>query len=220
MAATPSAPPHLLEPVWSAQPNLWDFTAASHLLRRAGFGGSTAETRQLVDLGPEKAVASLVNYAGIQDDFHPIEFGELTANGYGPGNKGGAMQGMAPAAVRSMTPEQRKALFQLNQGANAEKLQEMKMWWLDRMVRTPRPLEEKMTLFWHGLFVSNLMSVRSTILLYNQNELFRKFATGNYKDLTLEVSKNPAMLIFLNNNDNKKEHPNDCLLYTSDAADE
>jgi hypothetical protein len=212
MAAFASAPSHSLEPVWSAQPDRWDFAAAAHLLRRAGFGGSTAETRQLVDLGPEKAVAGLVNYSAVKDDFHPIEFGELTSSltmrkkeggGAGPAMAGGA------ALYRELSPEQRKMLYQLSQGAQREKLSEMKMWWLDRMVRTPKPLEEKMTLFWHGLFVSNLTSVRNSALLYQQNELFRKSAVGNYKDLTLEVSKNPAMLIFLNNNDNKKEHPNE-----------
>src|SRR6185312_9576852 len=61
------------------------------------------------------------------------------------------------------------------------------LWWLDRMVRTRRPLEEKLTLFWHGLFVSSFLTVKNASLLYQQNELFRTHAAGNYKDLTQAV---------------------------------
>jgi uncharacterized protein (DUF1800 family) len=66
-----------------------------------------------------------------------------------------------------------------------------------------------MTLFWHSLFVSSSGTVKNTYLLYKQNQLFRKFATGNYRALTLEVSKDPAMLVYLNNNQNVKAHPNE-----------
>ena len=66
-----------------------------------------------------------------------------------------------------------------------------------------------MTLFWHGLLVSSSQTVRQTYLLYQQNQLYRKFALGNSRQLMLEVSKDPAMLIYLNNNQNVKAHPNE-----------
>src|ERR1035437_5642431 len=69
----------LLEPVWNAQPDRWDYSMAAHLLRRAGFGGSMAETQQLLAAGPEKAIAGLIHYASLKDDFKPMEFGEITA---------------------------------------------------------------------------------------------------------------------------------------------
>jgi hypothetical protein len=197
----------LLDPVWSAEPGRWDYLMAGHLLRRAGFGGTVAETEKLVAMGPERAVASLMDYSGVRDDLPGVQFGDLTSAsvgrklGRGPGGRGKIM--------REMDAEARKAINQLDQGAQRVKLEEMKLWWLDRMVRSQRPLEEKMTLFWHGLFVSSFITVRNSHLLYEQNQLFRKYATGNYKDLTLAVGKNPAMLVYLNNNQNVKAHPNE-----------
>ncbi len=88
-------------------------------------------------------------------------------------------------------------------------MEELKLWWLDRMIRTKRPLEEKMTLFWHGLFVSSATTVKNSYLLYKQNQLFRQNAVGNYKALALGVSQDPCMLVYLNNNQNQKEHPNE-----------
>ncbi|HMD54078.1 MAG TPA: DUF1800 domain-containing protein, partial [Phycisphaerae bacterium] len=64
-------------------------------------------------------------------------------------------------------------------------------------------------LFWHGLFVSSFMDVQNAYHLYLQNELFRRYAVGNVEDLTLQVSKDPAMLRYLNNNQNVSGHPNE-----------
>jgi len=74
---------------------------------------------------------------------------------------------------------------------------------------TPRPLQEKLTLFWHGHFATQAQKIRSPQLMLEQNDLFRRYAAGNFKTLTLEVSRNPAMLRFLDNNTNRKEHPNE-----------
>ena len=90
-------------------------------------------------------------------------------------------------------------------------LEQMKVWWLDRMVRTDRPLEEKMTLFWHGLFTSGIKEVRVIDWLANQNALFHREAIGNYKRLTHEIIHDPAMLKYLNNDENVKGKPNENL---------
>jgi hypothetical protein len=178
---------------------------AGHLARRAGFGGTLEEIDALYQAGPEKAVASIVNYAAIPDDLPDVEFGELTAPGTAR-----AGRGMRPQQFAQALPEdQRRALNQIEQAAQRAKEQEIRLWWLDRMVRTRRPLEEKMTLFWHGLLVSSAATVRNTYLLYKQNQLYRRYATGNYHGLMQEVSKDPAMLVYLNNNQNVKAHPNE-----------
>jgi hypothetical protein len=182
---------------------------AAHLLRRAGFGGSMAEIHQVVAMGAERAVQFLTRYETIKDDFKPMQFGDLSGLAIGKKQGGGMPGGDRRALFGKMSPEARKAFFQLDQGAQRAKIEEMKLWWLDRMVRTPKPLEEKMTLFWHGLFVSSALTVRNGLLLHQQNELFREHAVGNYKDLTLAVSKNPAMLVYLNNNENRKAKPNE-----------
>jgi hypothetical protein len=190
-----------LTPLWKTQPGRWDFRCASHLLQRAGFGGTTAEIHALVAMGPQKAVESLVKYQGNPDHLPSMEFGDLS--GPAPAN---FRQGFRP---RDFTQQQIQSLAQLKRVAQLARTEEMRLWWLDRMVRTTRPLEEKMTLFWHGLLVSGEASVRNCYHLYMQNQLYRRNATGNIKELVTQVSQDPAMLEYLNNNQNRKEHPNE-----------
>jgi len=82
------------------------------------------------------------------------------------------------------------------------------MWWLDRMLRTKRPLVEKMTLFWHGHFATSINKVPANYMV-GQIDLFRSQALGNFRTLLLSVSKDPAMLIWLDNRYNFAAHPNE-----------
>ncbi len=84
----------------------------------------------------------------------------------------------------------------------------MQLWWLDRMLTTPAPLQEKMTLYFHGHFTSRA-TPHFPWITYNQNALFRRFALGNLRELTRDVSKDAAMLIYLNGNVNVAAHPNE-----------
>jgi uncharacterized protein (DUF1800 family) len=88
-------------------------------------------------------------------------------------------------------------------------LVDQQMYWLYRMVSTPSPLIEKMTLFWHGHFATANYKVKDTELMVGQNELFRKYALGNFKALLTEIGKDPAMMIWLDVNQNKKGKPNE-----------
>jgi uncharacterized protein (DUF1800 family) len=90
-------------------------------------------------------------------------------------------------------------------GPNAGAVQ---AWWLQRMVQTERPLEEKMTLFWHGLLTSGLDKAGPG-QMYVQNQLFRKMALANFDDLLKAVSKDPAMMIYLDTETNRKGKPNE-----------
>ena len=82
------------------------------------------------------------------------------------------------------------------------------MWWLDRMLRTKHPLVEKMTLFWHGHFATSIRKVPAP-LMAEQINLFRAQGLGNFRTLLVNVSKNPAMLVWLDNRYNVKAHPNE-----------
>jgi uncharacterized protein (DUF1800 family) len=82
-------------------------------------------------------------------------------------------------------------------------------WWANRMLVTKRPLEEKMTLFWHGHFATNEEKVRDYRKLLNQNQVFRDHGSGNFKDLLIAVSQDPAMLAFLDAGVNIKGSPNE-----------
>ena len=84
------------------------------------------------------------------------------------------------------------------------------MWWLDRMIATPAPLQEKMTLFWHGHFTTAAIQKGVTPgEIVAQNALFRSFALGNARELTQRVAVDPAMLKYLDNLHNEAAHPNE-----------
>ena len=82
-------------------------------------------------------------------------------------------------------------------------------WWLDRMATTTTPLQEKLTFFWHGHFATANYKVTDMRLMYLQNALFRQMAAGNFRDLVQQMSLQPAMLIWLDNDPNSKGHPNE-----------
>jgi uncharacterized protein (DUF1800 family) len=83
------------------------------------------------------------------------------------------------------------------------------LWWLDRMVRTNRPLVERMTLVWHDWFATSNDGVGSSRLMIGQNNLFRRLAFGSFKTLLIEVTHDPAMLLWLSGADNTKDSPNE-----------
>ncbi len=78
-----------------------------------------------------------------------------------------------------------------------------------RIMMTRRPLVEKMTLFWHNHFATSAEKVTNGPLMIQQNEILRRNSLGNFKTLLLEVSKDPAMLIWLDGQDNIKGHANE-----------
>jgi uncharacterized protein (DUF1800 family) len=82
-------------------------------------------------------------------------------------------------------------------------------WWLDSMVSRPRPFLEKMTLFWHGHFVSEWDVVGATDFMTRQNQLYRTHAIGNFLTLTHQMSFEPAMLLYLSNAVNVRTAPNE-----------
>ena len=70
-------------------------------------------------------------------------------------------------------------------------------WWANRMLQTTHPVEEKMALLWHGHFATHENKVRDYRKMMQQIDLFESGATGNLRDLTIQVAQNPAMLYFL-----------------------
>jgi len=96
----------------------------------------------------------------------------------------------------------------LNQNGRP-KLGELQLWWLNRMLITGRPLQEKMTLFWHGHFATADSKVNNPVWMFNQNELFRSNALGSFQTLLSGVSKDPAMMKWLDNQTNRTGSPNE-----------
>jgi len=82
-------------------------------------------------------------------------------------------------------------------------------WWTLRMVQTRRPLQEKMTLFWHDHFATSAEKVKAPPAMFNQNETLRANATGNFRTMLHEVAKDPAMIFWLDNQFNVEGKPNE-----------
>ena len=81
--------------------------------------------------------------------------------------------------------------------------------WVYRMLNTGRPLEEKMALFWHGIFATGFAKINSGVALWQQYEMLRRHGMGNFRTLLFELARNPAMIYWLDNCDNHKEEPNE-----------
>jgi uncharacterized protein (DUF1800 family) len=94
---------------------------------------------------------------------------------------------------------------------NFETAGQFQAWWCYRMLQTRTPLREKLTLFWHGHFATSSQKVTELPLMHQQCETLRRHAWGNFRDLVVAVCRDPAMLVWLDNEANTKEHPNENL---------
>src|SRR5437868_3917835 len=90
-----------------------------------------------------------------------------------------------------------------------KKIEPARFWWLNRMLYTRRPLQEKMTLFWHDHFATANSKVANSVLMLQQIQLFRDYGLGNFEVLLQKVTRDPAMLIWLDNRQNRKGAPNE-----------
>ncbi len=178
----------------------WDRAKAAHLLNRAGFGGRPDEVERFTRMELDAAVDDVMNFGRTPEASPAPDFSSLR----------NLWESVARLYQNRASSERERfearaiALRQDNQ-----KLQEVRDWWVTRMIQTRRPLQEKMVLFWHGLLVSGRPDARYTENLFNQNELFRRSALGNFKTLILAVAKDPAMLEYLDNESNRKGRPNE-----------
>ncbi len=180
----------------------WNRRLAAHLARRAGFGGSPADVDRLAGLSAGDAVESFLRFA----DTSRLAGGPDLVNPPAPGQR----RQMRAMLGDNPTPEQLKEVRKQLGQARRRNLIGLQTWWLERMIASPAPLQEKLALFWHGHFTSavNQKGITGQEMLM-QNQLFRQYALGNVRELTLHVSQDPAMLRYLDNNVNVKAHPNE-----------
>jgi uncharacterized protein (DUF1800 family) len=87
--------------------------------------------------------------------------------------------------------------------------QQLSAWWLYRMLGTADPLLEKLTLFWHGHFATSAAKVEKPRLMLAQNELLRRHARGKFEEMVRGVSRDPAMLVYLDSTSNRRIRPNE-----------
>jgi len=199
----------------------WTYDRAAHLLAHAGFGGTPAEIEKLADAGLERAIRSLVQYESIPNPklqpFVESGFWDPGLNGFPESRpeatdralKQGASMGIdvKPSGNRPVQPVSDRFFYWLR--ATLLETRRVGYWWGNRMLQTTHPLEEKMALLWHGHFATHENKVRDYRKMLQQIELFEKGATGNLRDLTIQVAQNPAMLYFLDAQYNVKGAPNE-----------
>jgi hypothetical protein len=128
------------------------------------------------------------------------------------------------AAVREGLPATLEKLFRADEKAEAmfrfldqngqriagnNNAYELRGWWVYTMLNSLQPVREKMALFWHNHFATSIAKVQSTMLMYLQNRLLRQYALGKFGPFLQAMSKDPAMIKWLDNNSNVKAHPNE-----------
>ena len=201
----------------------WSYDHAAHLLERAGFGGTPEDIARFAAMTPEAAVDLIVNYEQIADTLPPFQhsgiwdeamiadvdlhlrFDDVMAKAAEVGEVyGEVVREEGPRKLQDITD----ALYYKYLSSNRE-WQRVAQWWAERMLTTPRPLEEKMTLFWHGHFATEELKNDDYRLMLQQNMTLRQLATSDMSSLLVAMSKDPAMLLYLDNRLNVKGHANE-----------
>lgn len=182
---------------------------ARHLLTRASFGATPAEIRAAHEHGLAKTVRQLLEPDHTADALPTLD--------------------LDPDVIRPRTKEENEAFRAAREAKDEDQLQtlreaenkrrqqdrrmfqELKRWWLQHMEQTPDPLTENMVLLWHGHFATRYQEVRDSYMMKLQQDRFRQYALGSFDRLAREMVRDPAMLKFLNNNQNRKGRPNENL---------
>ncbi len=198
----------------------WNRERAAHLLERAGFGPTPEEIDRFAAMTPRQAVRALVYYRRVRNPlpaFEPSGAFDPGLDPFSPSRPAATdqarEQGQAlgvkvkPQGNRRMQQVADRYLYWLR--ASKLETERLSYWWANRMLVTRRPLEEKMTLFWHGHFATSEEKVRDYRKMQRQNELLRTHATGNFRTLLIAVAQDPAMLAYLDAGVNVKGAPNE-----------
>lgn len=172
----------------------WDARNAEHLFNRAGFGARPDEVARALERGLAATVEELLRGGRAVEPFHVErpEVGEMLA-----------MAGMEPDARRQAQNERRRD--------DRRQMQAYEAWWLERMLAGEDPLRERMTLFWHGFFTSSYVDVRRSHEMIAQHTLLRENALESYAAMLRGIVRDPAMLRYLNNDQNRRQEPNENL---------
>jgi uncharacterized protein (DUF1800 family) len=165
-----------------------------HLMWRAGFGPAVEQLGDLDKFSPKQLYKALQNASTKK----PVALN--AAGDY----LNGLMMGIGEAGrqQREENAEKRKEMQQKSR----EGIRNLNLFWLNEMINSRAQLREKMAFFWHGHF-----ACRNLNIFFQQGllDVIRKNSIGNFRDLLHEVSKSAAMINFLNNNQNRKGHPNE-----------
>ncbi|RUL88962.1 DUF1800 domain-containing protein [Tautonia sociabilis] len=157
----------------------WDLPRVAHLHRRAGFSASWDALQRDLGDGPEASIDRILDGEPSALDGSPAAEFDRLMDALARGP--GAAGGAA--------------------GLQAS--------WLYRMIHTPHPLRERMTLFWHDHFATSIEKVGDPDLMRRQVDLLRRCSLGSFAELLRTIARDPAMLIWLDATESKRQHPNE-----------
>ncbi len=175
-----------------AKPKSWNHAAAAHLLGRAGFGATPMEVVSFFKLGRAQAIQAVLTVPPVAE---PPQLDPDDKPPY--------------SGIASMTPADKLIFIKKNQQRDRLELQTIRQWWIGQMLQPPSAFLEKATLFWHGHFATSVQKVKSAGMMLQQNQLLRKFAFGNFRDMVKAISCDPAMVIWLDLQQSRNGAPNE-----------
>ncbi|HLW35433.1 MAG TPA: DUF1800 domain-containing protein [Chthoniobacterales bacterium] len=177
----------------------WNEANAAHLLNRAGFGATPVEIERARQNGLAATVRDFVEVKADAASVPPPAWAH-------PRNI--RAQRMEIKAAKDRGENFRTKIRDVRMMEGDEMI-DLRRWWLDRMLNGPAPLLEKMTLFWHGHFATSIQKVRDAYWMWLQNDTLRRNALGNFSGLVKKISRDPAMMIYLDLQQSRQEHPNE-----------
>ena len=175
----------------AASPAPLDANEARLLLTRSGFAPHERELAAVTGMNRAQAVDQLLAGAAKAD---VLAAPDWTRDATPTGKR-----------YQDLDVEERRQRRELEQ----QRVFALRGWWLQQMTVTNSPLTERMTLFWHNHFATSFQKVQVAQLMYRQNTMLREHALGNFATLLREVSRDPAMLIYLDNANSRKGTPNE-----------
>ncbi len=196
----------------------WNRGRAAHLLERAGFGGSPQEVESFARLTPERAVERVLHgEPGDLPGFEPSGVHDPSLEPFPPSRPAttalaretGEAIGVRvkPVGNRRLQPVVNRFFYWLR--ASYLETNRLAYWWAQRMLTSGWPLQEKLALFWHGHFATSETKVRDYRKMERQLALFHRHGSGNFRELLIAVSQDPAMLSFLDAGINVKGAANE-----------
>ena len=168
-------------------------TDIRHLLTRVGFTPSEAEVSLYAGYSREAAIDKLLQAAKRNQTKESIP---------------AFVSAPPPIPQRDLKTQEER---QEQRRAQIREGMDLKRWWLWEMLTTPNPLAERMTLFWHNHFATSQQKVVRSLAMWQQHQLLRGQALGSFAKLLHGIVRDPAMLIYLDNGNNRKDAPNENL---------
>ncbi len=164
---------------------------ARHLLVRTGFAPTQTEVDKLVGKSAQRGIADIITSACAAKPKYP-----------------------QPAFVSQPPPIPANQLKTVDERQEQRRAQiaegvELKAWWLREMLETPNPLAERMVLFWHNHFATSQQKVVRSQAMWRQHQLFRTHALGSFASLLHSIAKDPAMLVYLDAANSRRDVPNE-----------